>query len=64
VRLTYPNQTEEQFDFQLFSSAEMKVLANHLGLQLAVACTAYDSAREPDPTDPKIQFVLAKLQVI
>ncbi|HEX4640912.1 MAG TPA: class I SAM-dependent methyltransferase [Chthoniobacterales bacterium] len=64
VRLTYPNRTEEQFDFQLFSSAEMKVLANHLGLQLAVACTAYDSAREPDPTDAKIQFVLAKLQVI
>jgi len=58
VRLDYPDGTQEQFEWQLFTPQQMEQLATAVGLGLLVSCTDFDMRRLPSPDNPRIQFVL------
>jgi SAM-dependent methyltransferase len=60
VHLTYPDGAEENFDWQLFTPAEMKRLAQSVGLSLESICTNFDAAAKPHAENPRIQFVLER----
>jgi SAM-dependent methyltransferase len=60
VHLTYPDGAEENFDWQLFTPAEMKRLAESVGLSLETICTNFDAIEKPNAENPRIQFVLQK----
>ncbi|MFN2621973.1 MAG: class I SAM-dependent methyltransferase [Chthoniobacterales bacterium] len=61
VHLTYPDGAEEDFEWQLFSAAEMRSLAESTGLVLVNDCTDFDPAMKRTPANPRIQFVLKVL---
>ena len=56
VQLNYPDRSHEQFEWELFTPAQMKQLADSVGLVLLISCT--DMTTLPSPTNPRIQFVL------
>ena len=58
VQLNYPDGSHEQFEWQLFKPAQMKRLANSIGLALLSSCSGFDLATVPSPTSPRIQFLL------
>jgi SAM-dependent methyltransferase len=60
VHLTYPDGAEENFDWQLFTPAQMESFAESVGLTLASACTNFDTGEKPNAENPRIQFVLQK----
>jgi SAM-dependent methyltransferase len=60
VRLTYPDGSEENFEWQLFTPTEMEALADSLGFALAVACAGFSATTEANSGDPRIQFVLER----
>jgi hypothetical protein len=60
VHLRYPDGTEEDFDWQLFTPTEMKSFAESAGLILVMTCTRFDGAEKPSAANPRIQFVLQK----
>lgn len=60
VHLDYPDGGHDDFEWQLFTTAEMISLADSIGLALIVSCTDYDIAVEPSPAKPRIQFVLER----
>jgi SAM-dependent methyltransferase len=60
VHLTYPDGADEDFDWQLFTPAELKSFAESAGLTLVTACTNFDAAEKPNAANPRIQFVVQK----
>ncbi len=60
VHLDYPDGGADDFEWQLFTPAEMISLADSAGLALAGSCTDFDIAIEPSPTKPRIQFILER----
>jgi len=60
VRLDYPDGGHDDFEWQLFTAAEMCSMAELVGLHLTIACTDFDAATGPSPENPRIQFVLQK----
>jgi SAM-dependent methyltransferase len=60
VHLDYPDGGVDDFEWQLFTPAEMISLADSIGLALIVSCTDFDMAAEPSPAKPRIQFVLER----
>ena len=60
VHLTYPDGVVEDFDWQLFTPAEMKSFAESADLTLEIACTNFDAKEKPNAANPRIQFVLQK----
>ena len=60
VHLDYPDGGHDDFEWQLFTAAEMISLADSVGLKLVVSCTDFDMAVEPCPAKPRIQFVLVR----
>lgn len=58
VQLDYPDGSQEKFDWQLFTPAQMKQLAGTVGLVLSVSCAGFGTSTPPSPTEPRIQFVL------
>jgi SAM-dependent methyltransferase len=60
VQLNYPDGGHEQFEWQLFESAQMKRLAVSLGLVLLISCSDFDMTTLPSPTNPRIQFLLER----
>lgn len=60
VHVDYPDGGAEDFEWQLFTPAEMVALADSIGLDLIVSCTDFDSAVEPSAAKPRIQFVLER----
>lgn len=60
VHLTYPDGAKENFDWQLLTPAEMKRLAESVGLSLETSCTNFDATEKPNAENPRIQFVLEK----
>ena len=58
VQLTYPNDEQEDFDWQLFTRAEMEAMAAPLELKLIASCTDFDCSAEPCASGPRIQFVM------
>jgi SAM-dependent methyltransferase len=60
VRLDYPNGGHDDFEWQLFLPAEVRTLADSVGLSLIACCTDFDLAVEPSPSKARIQFVLER----
>jgi len=60
VDLKYPGGQREQFEWQLFTPAQMTELARSVGLALLVSCTDFDIKMVPSPAHPRIQFVLER----
>lgn len=60
VHLDYPDGGYDDFEWQLFTPAEMRVLADSVGLTLVVSCTDFDDKKKPSPAKPRIQFVLER----
>lgn len=59
VHLAYPGG-EEDFEWQLFTRAEMDTLAESVGLKVLAACTDYDQSTQPCDSKPRVQYVLAR----
>ncbi|HEV2046319.1 MAG TPA: class I SAM-dependent methyltransferase [Chthoniobacterales bacterium] len=60
VDLEYPDGGREQFEWQLFSPAQMTELAQSVGLGLLLSCTDFDMTTPPSPAKPRIQFLLER----
>jgi SAM-dependent methyltransferase len=60
VRLDYPDGSEDNFEWQLFSPPRMLSMAESVGLRQLLACTAFDEATLPSPTNPRIQFLFER----
>jgi SAM-dependent methyltransferase len=61
VRLAYPDGVMENFEWELFTPAQMRSLADGARLVLVNACTNFDADTKPNAANPRIQFVLQKL---
>ena len=60
VHLDYPDGSSDNFDWQLFTPAEMNSLGDSIGLEVIASCTDFDRAAEPSPAKPRLQFVLER----
>ncbi|MFN2542375.1 MAG: class I SAM-dependent methyltransferase [Chthoniobacterales bacterium] len=60
VDLEYPGGNREQFEWQLFTPAQMTDLARSVGLAAVVSCTNFDVNIPPASSKPRLQFVLEK----
>jgi SAM-dependent methyltransferase len=60
VQLDYPDGAHEEFEWQLFSPAQMISLAQSVGLALLLSCTDFDMTNPTSPAKPRIQFLLER----
>jgi SAM-dependent methyltransferase len=60
VHLDYPDGGEDNFEWQLFSPERMSSMAESVALRQLLACTDFDEAIRPSPTNPRIQFVFER----
>ena len=60
VQLSYPDGVQEEFEWQLFTPAQMISLAQAVGLGLMFSCTDFDTTSTPSPAKPRIQFLLER----
>jgi SAM-dependent methyltransferase len=60
VHLDYPDDGSDDFEWQLFTPAEMNSLAESVGLHVIASCTDFDPAAHPTPAEPRLQFVLER----
>jgi hypothetical protein len=60
VYLDYPDSGEDNFEWQLFSPAQMISMAESVGLRQLLACTDFDEATPPSPSNPRIQFLFER----
>jgi SAM-dependent methyltransferase len=60
VHLDYPDGAEDNFEWQLFSPAQMISMAESVGLRRLFVCTAFDETTPPSPTSPRVQFLFAR----
>lgn len=58
VQLNYPTGGRENFEWQLFTTVQLRRIAASIGLQPCVACTGFDSTKLPSSGEPRLQFVL------
>jgi SAM-dependent methyltransferase len=60
VYLDYPDGGEDNFEWQLFSPAQMISMAESVGLRQLLACTDFDEATPPSPSNSRIQFLFER----
>ena len=60
VHLSYPSGEQEDFEWQLFTRADMEAVAVPLRLTLIACCTDFDCSSEPRVSKPRIQFVMER----
>src|SRR5438552_3366991 len=60
VHLDYPDGDHQQFEWQLFSPAQMISLAQSVGLALLLSCTDFDMTSPTSPAKSRIQFLLER----
>jgi SAM-dependent methyltransferase len=60
VHLGYPDGSEDNFEWQLFSPERMISMAESVGLRQLLACTDFDEAMPPCPANPRVQFVFER----
>jgi SAM-dependent methyltransferase len=60
VHLVYPDRSAEDFEWQIFTPAEMADFARSAGLEVIVACTDFSSSAAPSPDKTRLQFVFEK----
>jgi SAM-dependent methyltransferase len=63
VYLNYPDGGEDNFEWQLFSPAQMISMAESVGLRQLLACTDFDEATPQSPSNPRIQFLFERYRV-
>jgi SAM-dependent methyltransferase len=61
VHLDYPGGGADDFEWQLFTPAEMRSLAEAAGFSVVVACTDFSATIKPAADYPRLQFVLERL---
>lgn len=61
VHLTYPDGSEDDFEWQLYSPGQIDSLAKSCDLVLLTSCTDFSLKMEPSPTKPRLQFLLERL---
>ena len=57
IHLDYPDGGEDNFEWQLFSPAQLISTGASVGLRQLLACTDFDEATTPSPSNPRIQFL-------
>jgi SAM-dependent methyltransferase len=62
VHLDYPGGGADDFEWQLYTPAEMRSLAEGAGLSLVVVCTDFNATTKPDDHNPRLQFVLERVR--
>jgi SAM-dependent methyltransferase len=60
VHLEYPDGSSENFQWQLFTPAQIGEIAHLSNLLLLNSCSGFELTRAPSPVDPRIQFVLQR----
>lgn len=60
VHLDYPDGGEDEFEWQLFSPAQMLSMAESVGLRQLLACTDFTEATPPSSTNPRVQFLFER----
>jgi len=60
VHLIYPGGEQEDFEWQLFTGAEMAAVAASLGLTVISCCASFDPSAEPCTSTPRIQFIIER----
>jgi len=60
VHLDYPGGGADDFEWQLFTPAEMRSLAEAARLFVMIACTDFDALTKPDENNARLQFVLER----
>jgi SAM-dependent methyltransferase len=60
VHLDYPDYSHDQFVWQLFTPAQMKQLADSVGLVLLISCSDFEMTTLPSATKPRMQFLLER----
>ncbi|PYJ80236.1 MAG: hypothetical protein DME69_01680 [Verrucomicrobia bacterium] len=60
VHLDYPDGGQEQFEWQLFSPAQIISMAESVGLTRLLACTDFDKTTFPSPINPRVQFLFER----
>ncbi len=59
VRLDYADTAQvDQFDWEVFTPAELNDVAGSIGLRSMLACSGFDEALPPAPERPRMQIVL------
>jgi SAM-dependent methyltransferase len=59
VRLDYASVAQvDQFDWEVFTPAELSDVARSMGLRRLLACSGFDEASPPAPELPRMQIVL------
>jgi SAM-dependent methyltransferase len=61
VQLDYPDGSQEEFEWQLFSPEQMRDVSLSAGLALSRSCSAFQPKTPPSAANPRIQFVLQLL---
>jgi SAM-dependent methyltransferase len=56
----YPDGSEDNFEWQLFSPAQMVSMAESVGLRQLLACTDFDEATPPSLSNPRVQFLFER----
>jgi hypothetical protein len=60
VHLDYPDGSQDNFEWQLFSPGRMMSMAESVGLHRLLACADLDEATPPSPTNPRVQFLFER----
>jgi SAM-dependent methyltransferase len=60
VSLEYSDGQRDEFDWQLFTAAELTELAARHGLQVIVACSAHDESQAPSASVSRMQLVFSR----
>jgi hypothetical protein len=63
VYLDYPDGGQEQFEWQLFTPAQMSGLAKSVGLELLLSSTDFDPTGPLSSAKPRVQFLLERGRV-
>jgi SAM-dependent methyltransferase len=60
VKLVYPEGAEENFEWQLFTSAQIEEFVEPVGLVLLTSCINFGTHEAPTLVGPRMQFILQR----
>jgi SAM-dependent methyltransferase len=60
VHLDYPDAGQDEFEWQLFSPAEVISMAESVGLTRLLTSTEFDETTSPCPMNPRVQFLFER----
>jgi SAM-dependent methyltransferase len=60
VHLDYPDDGQDNFEWQLFSPEQMDSMAESVGLSRLLTCTGFDEMTPPSPSNPRVHFLFER----